>query len=107
MCTYTSGNNRCTHHRDYDPVIKIRNIDLPEGISLIDEGYVDENMADPEIEEINDYIGHEMSYMTKKILNDEEEDQIGYSVSRNIVQTSHKVQRKPRNHMIQMRRKGN
>ena len=87
MCTYTSGNHRCTHHRDYDPVIKKRNIDLPDGISLIDEGYVDEDYIDPEIEVIENYIGHELSYITRKIKK-ESGNKIAKSVSRNITYTT-------------------
>jgi len=91
MCTYTSGNHRCSHHRDYDPVIKKRNIDLPDGISLIDEGYIDEDYIDPEIEVIENYIGHELSYMTRKLKSETfigPGNQIAKSVSRNVTYTT-------------------
>ena len=69
MCTYikeNKGNHRCDHARDYDPVV--RNLKLPEGLELQDEGWIEEISIDRIDElQITDYIGHENSELIRKV----------------------------------------
>ena len=70
MCTYlkeNKGNHRCNHARDYDPVV--RNLKLPEGLELQDEGWIEEILIDRLDElHVTDYIGHEDSEFIRKVI---------------------------------------
>lgn len=69
MCTYlreSCGQRTCNHTRDYDPVI--RNINLPNGIELCDEGFVDETINYTEEIQVTNYICHEKSESVNKVI---------------------------------------